>query len=69
MDQIDLIYQNIKFDYFRKSVKCYKHNNMELANHNNVYIIVISIIITVNFWKCILLSYSPLNSYLYHPCN
>ena len=35
---------------------------------NNVYIIVIYVIITVNYWKCMLSLYSPLNSYLYVHC-
>ena len=39
-------------------------NNIECTANNNVYIIVIYVIITLNYCKCILL-YSPLNSYLY----
>ena len=35
-----------------------------LTVNNNVYIIVIYVVITVNYCKCIFL-YSPLNSYLY----
>ena len=35
-----------------------------LTVNNNVYIIVIYVVIIVNYCKCILL-YSPLNSYLY----
>ena len=37
---------------------------MELIDNNNVYTIAISVVITVNYCKCILV-YSPLNSYLY----
>ena len=44
--------------------QCYLHNNMKCTENNNVYIIVICVVITVNYCKCILLSYSPLNSYL-----
>ena len=36
-----------------------------LTVNNNVYIIVISVEITVNYCKCILLFYIPLNSYGY----
>ena len=36
-----------------------------LTENNNVYIIVISVVITVNYCKSIVLLYSPLNSYLY----
>ena len=41
---------------------------MELTEHNNIsplYINVISVVITVNYCKSILLLYSPLTSYLY----
>ena len=38
---------------------------MELTENNHVYIIVISVVITVNYCKCIILLYRPLNSYLY----
>ena len=44
--------------------QCYLHNNMELTGNNND-IIIIHVVITVNYYKCILLLYGPLNSYLY----
>ena len=36
-----------------------------MMTENNVYIFVIYIVITVNYCKCMLLLYSPLNSYIY----
>ena len=36
-----------------------------LTENNNVYIIVIYVVITVNYCKIMLLLYGPLNSYLY----
>ena len=36
-----------------------------MQSENSLYIIVISVVITVNYCKCMLLLYSPLNSYLY----
>ena len=36
-----------------------------MLSENSWYIIVISVIIAVNYCKCMLLLYSPLNSYLY----
>ena len=55
------------FPNFRKSVKqCYLHSNVYAdCKQQYLYIIIISVIITVNYCKCILLLYSPLNSYLH----
>ena len=36
-----------------------------MPSENSFYIIVIYVVITVNYCKCMLLLYSPLNSYLY----
>ena len=49
------------FDWLRKSV-IYTAIWM-LNENNNVHIIVISVVITVKLCKCIVLLYSPLNSY------
>ena len=45
--------------------QCYLYRNMGLTENNNAYIynsIVISVVITVNYCKCILLLYSRPNS-------
>ena len=45
--------------------QCYLHNNMEVTENNNVcivHIIVISVVITITYFKYTLLLYSPLNS-------
>ena len=36
-----------------------------LTENNNVYIIAMYVVITVNYCKCLLFLYSPLNSYHY----
>ena len=36
-----------------------------MLSENSFYIIVTYVVITVNYCKCMLLLYSPLNSYLY----
>ena len=52
------------FDSFRKSGKTI-YTTIWMLSENNVYIIVIYVVITVNYCKLMLLLYSPLNSYLY----
>ena len=45
--------------------QCYLHNNMDVdCKPQCIYDIVIYVVITVNYCKCILL-YSPLNSFLF----
>ena len=56
------------FYSFRKSVKIMLFTQQLLLwmlSENNVYIIVSYVVITVNYCKCMLLLYSPLNSYVY----
>ena len=55
----------IKFRLFQEVLKqCYLHKIMKPTEKNYVYIIVISVAITMNYCKCILLNYLR-NSYLY----
>ena len=45
--------------------QCYLLNNMDADINNSNINMVFNVVITFNYCKCMLLLYSPLNSYLY----
>ena len=64
-NEVNVLERQILIVLGRVLKQCYLHNNMELTENNNLYIVVISVVVTVNYCKCILFLYGPLHSDLY----